>query len=201
MDNFHSRQALQSELLPGEALLWVGQPHRSVIFHKEDTFLIPFSLMWGGFFIFWEFMASTTGNWLFILWGVPFVLAGQYLIWGRFVYTWWKKGRVFYGVTDKRVIVLDRAWGRRANVAYIDQLSTIQKDMRSDGIGTLRFGYPAPTARKGSFASFESFDAVKTSGVPTFVDVENAASVYLVVSEAKEKPRGSRAASLAPPHA
>jgi hypothetical protein len=89
-----SAAAIQSELLSGESFVWAGQPKSSVIFHKEDAYLIPFSFLWGGFAIFWE--GSVAGfwgtrdnhhQWTFgILWGIPFVLLGQYFIWGRFFY-------------------------------------------------------------------------------------------------------------------
>jgi hypothetical protein len=54
-------QRIQPELLPDESIVWGGRPVSSVIFHKEDAFLIPFSLLWGGFAIFWE--ASVLGLW------------------------------------------------------------------------------------------------------------------------------------------
>src|ERR1700676_1199303 len=94
-----SYQAIQPELTSGETTLWAGQPNTSVIFHKEDVFLIPFSLLWGGFAIFWE--SGVSGFWgskggasapfFFLLWGIPFVVIGQYLIWGRFLYVAWLK--------------------------------------------------------------------------------------------------------------
>ena len=54
-------EAIQPELTPGESIVWAGQPNTSVIFHKQDVFMIPFSLMWGGFAIFWE--AGVSGFW------------------------------------------------------------------------------------------------------------------------------------------
>jgi hypothetical protein len=109
--NPDSVTAIQPELTSGESVVWVGQPSGAVFFHKENGVLIPFSLLWGGFAIFWEFGAagfwgsnSHPGTpWLFgMLWGIPFVLIGQYLIWGRFFSVAWKKRH--YAVTNRRVI-------------------------------------------------------------------------------------------------
>ena len=45
-----------------------------------------------------------------MLWGIPFVVAGQYLIWGRFFYDAWLKRRTYYALT---VIVVQNGWSRR----------------------------------------------------------------------------------------
>jgi hypothetical protein len=94
--DFNTAAIFQPELSAGESLLWSGQPLRKVIFHRQDWFAIPFSFLWGGFAIFWELGVlgyfensghphSAPG--FLALWGIPFVLIGQYLIWGRFFYT------------------------------------------------------------------------------------------------------------------
>jgi hypothetical protein len=41
----------QPELVPGERIVWAGQPNRPVLFHQEDAILIPVSLLWGGFLL------------------------------------------------------------------------------------------------------------------------------------------------------
>ena len=190
--NPESLSAIQPELAPGERLLWAGQPKASIIFHKEDGFLIPFSLMWGGFAIFWE--ASAAGLWgtrprpnpasyFFLLWGVPFVLIGQYLIWGRFFYAAWKKKRTHYGVTDRRVIVVQNGRTRKMSSAYIDTLPALIKEAGKDGSGTLRFTQAMPSGRSGG----ASWDAMAMGALPTFVDIDDLDTVYRLVSDLREK--------------
>lgn len=100
------RNRLRPLLRPGEQLRWVGQPDPQVRFAPMDVLLVPFSLMWGGFAIVWEWQAITSSeSLLFVLWGVPFVLVGLYFIVGRFIYKKHRKLRTVYGLTDSRAIV------------------------------------------------------------------------------------------------
>jgi len=196
MDRESIYQDLQSELSSGESIAWAGQPSRKVVFHSQDWAMIPFSLLWGGFAIFWE--ASVLGIWgavhtkgvnpisgFMALWGIPFVLIGQYLIWGRFLYNAWKKGKMFYAVTNKRVLVVNTGRSRKVIAAFLQQLPAIDKSVGRDGIGTITFGLvPMATGRRSNMAGW---DGGLSSSVPTFVDVEDAESVYRTVSDMREK--------------
>lgn len=173
-----------SELLPGESLQWTGSPNTSVIFHKEDWGAIPFSLMWGGFAIFWILLATgTLGNvtrnpnegssWFGVIWGTPFVLIGQYLIWGRFVYAYWKKQRTFYALSNRRALILVRGWnGRTSSSAYFEGMTLIDKWVGSDGIGSISFGAP--------FTGEWQWGKNNPPRPPTFDDIDAADSVYQI---------------------
>jgi hypothetical protein len=188
-------QELQTELNSGERILWSGQPSRSVIFGPQDKVMIPFSLIWGGFAMFWE--ASVLGmygspvnrshgpaSWFMALWGVPFVLLGQYIIWGRFFHALWKKRRLVYAVTDRRVLTVSLAGNRKVNSAFLQQLPAINKTVRSNGIGTLSFGLTSPGRQRNSMAAW---DGGLSSAVPLFVDVEDAENVYRIISDARDR--------------
>lgn len=97
---------LRPLLRPGEQLRWVGQPDPQVRFAPADLFLVPFSVMWGGFAVVWESMAIVSGAPIFFaFWGIPFVLIGLYFVVGRFIYKKRRKLMTVYGLTDSRAIV------------------------------------------------------------------------------------------------
>lgn len=191
---------LQSELMPGEFFLWSGQPSRKVVFHQSDWFAIPFSFLWGGFAIFWEYGATghfdkvhSTQNTSAIsflgVWGIPFILIGQYLIWGRFLYTAWRKTRTFYGVTNKRVLVLGTGISRKLSDGYLKNLSSVTLTTRNDGLGTIEF-----TPEMEGQSIWGIYGSRRRGGFPididlarlAFFDVEDAKSVYRLIQEQRE---------------
>ena len=98
---------IRAHLLPGENLLWSGRPDPAVTFSAPDVFLVPFSLIWAGFALFWELGVIVSGAPpLFVLWGIPFVVMGLYFVFGRFIVKKRRKLRTAYGVTDRRAIVV-----------------------------------------------------------------------------------------------
>jgi hypothetical protein len=99
---------LQAHLRADEQLLWHGVPDQRVWLAPADAFLIPFSVMWCAFAVFWESSAVTGGGPVFAeLWGVPFIVIGVYYVVGRFAYKRYRKGRTAYGITSQRAMITD----------------------------------------------------------------------------------------------
>jgi hypothetical protein len=182
------QRLLQAELSGGESVLWTGKPNPRVVFHPSDWAVIPFSLMWGGFAIFWELGVLGMGpfgnkgsSWNFgVPWGIPFVIMGQYFIWGRFLYVAWKKARIVYALTNERILLVVRPPQSRVLSLYLRSIPGVEKEIRSDGIGTLKFGETPPVwGGRGTKTASELY---LNSPTPVFVDIDNAVGVADLVT-------------------
>jgi hypothetical protein len=174
---------IQPYLQPGEKILWTGQPDPSRLLGPADAFLIPFSLMWGGFAIVWE--AGVVGfgaPGFFILWGIPFVVVGQYIIWGRFVYKRWDRRRTVYALTSQRVLILR---GSSLQSVFLNQLPAINQSGRIDGSGSLEFGSHPGGYRSGFGANTGMDFFTPGRSVPAFYDIPDVARVYGLVNQAR----------------
>ena len=62
------------------------QPEKGFTFTSRDLVMIPFSIFWLAFALFWEFSVITSTSSLFMaIWGLPFVGVGIYLLFGRWI--------------------------------------------------------------------------------------------------------------------
>ncbi|WP_147431961.1 hypothetical protein [Motilibacter peucedani] len=137
-----ARRRLAPYLLTDESLLWSGRPDPHKHFTASDIFLVPFSLLWGGFAIFWMTAALVNGAPVpFALFGVPFVALGLYMIFGRFFYKAKRKRETVYGLTDRRALV---ALGTGSLSEAPLQRTPVDQRLSRDGLHlTVTFGRSA----------------------------------------------------------
>jgi hypothetical protein len=167
--------AFSGRLLRGEKIAWWGQPAQGLLLTSRDLLLIPFSLVWGGFAIFWETSVLSMNGPIFMkLWGVPFVLVGLYLIAGRFLLDAWLRGQMYYAVTDKRVLILLPGPFSRFQALSLGQLPDVNLSERADGRGTIRFGPAAPYRSGSGFSGWTP----ALDPMPQFVAIEDARRVF-----------------------
>ena len=176
---------------PGERLLWSGQPRGGIRLRGQDILLIPFSLLWGGFAIFWEYMALTAvskvpgpAGIVFPLFGLPFVVVGLYLIFGRFFVDARVRAGTFYGVTNERILISSGLFSRQIKSLPLRTLAEVSLTERGDGSGTITFG-PA----HGMTRSFPSggWPAGKRGYAPPSFDlIESPRVVYNLIRNAQK---------------
>ncbi|MBL7764696.1 MAG: hypothetical protein JNJ58_01280 [Chitinophagaceae bacterium] len=139
--NFDLEQELTPALTAHENFQWTGRPKTGLLFRKTDLFMVPFSLLWGGFAIFWEIMAFAMGTpFFFKLWGIPFVLVGLYLIFGRFFVDARIRAKTIYGITQDRVIIRSGLFTQTFQSLQIKTLPEISYTENADLSGTITFG-------------------------------------------------------------
>lgn len=136
-DGEYFGDALRGILLEGEEVLWSKRPAAGKLFHSRDLFLVPFSLLWTAFVVKWELTAARTGELFFILWGLPFIGMGLYLLAGRFLLQYMWKKKTIYAVTTKRVI---RIRGKHTDFLAYSQIPSVTKSVGSGGFGSIFFG-------------------------------------------------------------
>ncbi len=124
-------------LAPGETILWRGRPERGHLFTGQDVFMIPFSILWCGFAIFWFVTALINAPFPFALFGVPFVCVGLYITVGRFFHTASLRKNTAYVITNAKII---RKRGKRIDMLDARTMPAIHVTARTDGTGTIRFG-------------------------------------------------------------
>ena len=179
----------ERDLGRGERIVWTGQPDAKRIFTSADLFLVPFSLVWGGFALYWEAtVLGLTGGPpappAFMVFGVPFVVLGLYFMFGRFFYQRWAKQNTYYALTNRRALIVRHLRGRSVDAIMLDSAPSIQVSTRADGSGTIVFGTTTP------------FDAIYGNtgltffrrGVytPAFYDIPDVEAVARQINELRQ---------------
>ncbi len=89
-----------------ERVLWIGKPEKGRLFTGRDFVMLPFSVIWLSFSVIWEIAAFQSGAPLFsLLFGLPFVAIGLYLLFGGIIQKIRLKGRTFYAITNQKIII------------------------------------------------------------------------------------------------
>lgn len=178
---------IRGELGKGEKLLWVGCPRQGFLLRAADAFLIPFSILWGGFAIFWEVGVLAAGApWFFALWGIPFVLVGLYLMFGRFLVDARQRAATVYAVTSERVVIVSGLFARQVKSLAIDTITELSLTERGNGGGTITFG-PVPPFYGRSVGS--GWPDAGHLAVPTFELATDARQVYEFIRGAQRASR------------
>lgn len=172
----------RGELNPDERIIWSGRPQQGLTLRAADIFMIPFSLLWGGFAIMWEGGVIASGApFFFMLWGIPFVGLGLYIIFGRFFVDSAQRSRVYYALTNQRVIILSGLFNQNTKSLDIKQLPEINVSTKANGKGTISFGPSHPMAWMYGGSGFPAMG--RYYAPPSFELIDDARSVYQQIKQ------------------
>ncbi len=181
---------LQFPMERGERQLWAGAPGQGVRLRASDLFMIPFSLMWGGFAVFWETSVLRGGGpSFFSLFGVPFVAMGLYITVGRFLVDARRRARTSYFVTSNRVVIIGGTFTPATKSLLLSTLSDVSMTERPDASGTISFGTVNPM-----MAMYGGMSWPGVPQVPSFEMIPDVRSVYRIIQTAQQDALGHRSA-------
>jgi len=187
--------ALQNHLRGDERLLWHGVPDPRVWFTPADAFIIPFSVLWCSFAIFWESGVVAGGGGFFAIWGIPFIAMGLYMVVGRFFYKRYRKGRTVYGITSQRALILQSQ--AFADLPLRQQPVTVRRT-RDGRHASVMFGNAVIPRRNPAFRSSATWYYANTGldpmlirggNVPfAFYDVADPDAMLAALDQARSEP-------------
>jgi hypothetical protein len=174
MTNYEIENELKPNLSSDEKLLWTGKPKTGIVLRGSDAFLIPFSLLWFGFAVFWETSVLVmNAPFFFKLWGIPFILVGLYVSIGRFFVDAKKRANTIYGITPDRIIIKSGIYSKDINSLNIKSLSDISINQKRDNSGTITLG---PSDFR--FAMIQGMHLPGAKSAPRLELIEDVKSVY-----------------------
>lgn len=181
-------ETIKQELEADEIIIWQGQSSTKKMIAYGDYMYIPFSLMWVGFVLFWEYSTIIYHYpFIFHFFGVPMVLIGLYMAFGRFIYKVYKKKRSCYVLTNKRAIeAYDIKWLKRNEKPLAEVGRMIRFVDNKDGYGCLVFDDINPAYMMKLNDGME-FIRRKLRKVTGFYDIPDAEAVYQEVQRLKDE--------------
>lgn len=162
----------------GEEILWQGRPDPAWAFSQKMFFMVPFSLFFTGFAMFWMVMAMQAGGffWMFGLlhFGVGFAMLCSTLFGGAFMrrYTW-------YTLTDRRALIASDLpiRGRKLDSWPID--AGTRFSLTDTTPGTVIFAHKTKRGQNGTYE------------VPVgFERIHDAREVFALMRAQQDKLRG-----------
>ena len=174
-----SADPFAERLLSGEKVVWRGRPQQGFLLTSRDSFLIPMSLVWCGFIIFWESTVLRMPNApiFMVLWGGLFLLVGLYLTIGRFVFDAWIRAGVLYALTDRRILILRSRPSVRFQSVSLDRLPEATLNETSGGRGSIRFGAPIAIWGNRSLGGMGSWTP-SLDPTPQFLAIDDVKKVF-----------------------
>ena len=133
-------------LVPGERVLWEGQPGGTLLTPGWIGGLL-FGVLFVGFSLFWEYSVITGGGgWFFVLFGAVFLLGGLRAVLWPVIGRRRRLRSTWYAVTDQRVLSVYRAGAGQPEVdgAFLRNLPGVTVRHGRNGRGTVYFAASVP---------------------------------------------------------
>ncbi len=146
-----------------ERILWRGCPEKLHLLDRTDVCMIPFSLLWCGFMVNWEYsVIRMHAPIMFIIFGGAGVMLGLFLLFGRFFYKSHYIRSCSYVITDKNVLIKQR---KEVKVLNKQALPALSVRKYQDGTGTIALEQTSLFGRKQGIGMRYGMDMRSMCGI------------------------------------
>lgn len=175
---------VKAALDSNEQLLWSGKPRQGIVLRFYDIYMIPLSLLICGLAIFFVMIAffieeySAGSIILMVFFGIFIISEAIYTLIIRFIIDAKERENTYYGLSDKRVIIVS-GWSKREVKSFdLRTLPRISLKMEADGRGTIAFGH------EDCYGWYTiAWYGIWEGYVPRFDLIENPRTVYDMVRQ------------------
>ena len=134
--SYEEKGFINSELNSGERVIWADKPSSGFEFIKS-FYIYLFAIPWTAISIF-SMRTVYTSGWIPVLFLIPFILIGIYMLCMPFIKKIELKKTV-YVVTNQRLIIYIYGWKTKVKSFQPSQLKNIERHQKADGSGDLIF--------------------------------------------------------------
>ena len=123
------------QLRRGEKAVWTQRP-QPMARSKSKILVFLFGIPFFGFAVFWTHTAAQSGDALFRLFGIPYLLVGAGIMLSP-VWSWVEaKNWLIYAITNQRLLII-RTFPRRRVVSFKPaDITRVERTTKADGSGT-----------------------------------------------------------------
>ncbi len=118
--------------------------------------------------------------------GWLFIAIGLYLLVGRFFVDARVRRNTYYGVTDRRILILTGFFGNRFVSIPLDRVGEMNAIRRADGSGTIQFGRPTYIPAGRFYNERPPLPELEASGPASFEMIEDVLSVRNIIVSAQQ---------------
>ncbi len=156
------------QLRRGEKAVWTERP-QPMARAKSRLKIFLFGIPFFGFAIFWTVGASQSGDPVFPLFGIPFMLVGAALLLSPLWSYWEAKNWLIYAITDQRILIIRTFPRHKVESFEPDDITKLERTTKADGSGNIIFAEEERRGKNGTYMVPRGF-----YGVPEAMRVEEA---------------------------
>ena len=152
MDDMIQYDFCKPYITQDEYILWKGKPEKGHLITGGDMIMMIFGIFWLSFCFFFEYsIIQSQSSLFFILWGIPFILVGLYLVFGRLIQKIYLRNKIFYVITNKKIMIKH---GNKIEMYDGSQLPPMEIHIHKNGNGTILFSETVYTRRGRNYRTY-----------------------------------------------